>query len=114
MPLLIAAGLSLAAASEDAAINAVVQGAFVRVASLREVDPVVVAELHSRIKGPIADIGEPFEPTDVVHGDPPRRRLVLAAQSVTTHAVWAVCYDMVAADITTTSRCSKWAKARRA
>lgn len=94
MTLLLAAGLLLTSdGAEQATIDAALHGPFVPVASLRTVDAAVASELHRRITEPIADVGESFEPTDVITGDFPSRRFVLAGKSAMSPTFWVVCYE---------------------
>lgn len=66
---------------------------FVPVASLRTVDAAVLAELQRRIQEPLADIGEPFESTDVIVDEHrPTRRFVVAGHTDMAPSVWVVCY----------------------
>jgi hypothetical protein len=91
--LLLVAGLLLTDGPPQAAIVESLQGSFVRIASLRALDAAVAAELQRRTKEPVADVGEPFEPTDVVTGDLPSRRFVLAGKSAPSPTSWVVCYE---------------------
>ena len=92
--LLLVTGMFLVSdAPQLASIEAALHGSFVPVASLRALDAAVASELHRRTKEPVADVGEPFEPTDVITGNLPTRRFVLAGKSTMSPTVWVVCYE---------------------
>ncbi|HYQ02765.1 MAG TPA: hypothetical protein VER96_29040 [Polyangiaceae bacterium] len=65
------------------------------VSSIQAVDRAVRDELERRIEEPMADVGEPFQATDVFMGDspPPTRRFVLAAVLTRSPVVWVLCYE---------------------
>jgi hypothetical protein len=62
--------------------------------SIHAVDRAVLDELERRFDEPMADIGEPFQATDVILGDspPPSRRFVLGGV-LTRSNVWLLCYE---------------------
>ena len=89
---LIAVLLLCASASGSDAIDRFVKAEWVLVAELADVSPVVLAALQSRLGSdqPMAARGEPFEATDVVSGEMPSRRFVLAGRNGTD---WFVAYE---------------------
>jgi hypothetical protein len=67
---------------------------FVAIASLRELDPAVRAEVFRRAGGePMAEVGERFQSTDVVMEKLPSRRFVVGGRERGTGGLWILCYE---------------------
>jgi hypothetical protein len=83
----------LAATADQPTIDKALTNRFVKVETLSGVDPAVATQLRSKVAGPIADRGEPFQATDVITDDRPQRRFVLAGRSDDAGTFWVVCYE---------------------
>jgi hypothetical protein len=95
MLLLLLPSLLLVAGNSSAVggFDDVFRGSFRSIASIRDLEAAVKAEIRLRVSEPIADAGAPFQATDVVADGLPRRRFVVAGVSTATPKYWIVCYE---------------------